>query len=123
MKSSGEGYTPFRVASFSREGALSASDDKRGVGKAGRHRSGDGGPYTWAGGEELKVRPNVTRRLALTLQRATKHVLLTQMSVQPTESKTYSVPRDSTKELCPSMRAIRETASKPLKLASSGVQA
>ena len=35
MKSSGEGYTPFRVASFSREGALSASDDKRGVGKAG----------------------------------------------------------------------------------------
>ena len=77
----------------------------------GKHRSWDGGPYTWAGGEELKVRPNVTRRLALTLQRATKHVLLTQMSVQPTESKTYSVPRDSTKELCPSMRAIQETAS------------
>ena len=92
-------------------------------GKRGKHRSGDGGPYTWAGGEELKVRPNVTRRLALTLQRATKHVLLTQMSVQPTELKTYSVPRDSTKELCPSMRAMKETASKPLKLASSGVRA
>ena len=35
-----------------RASALAGFDDKRGGGEeTGEHRSGDGSPYTWAGGE------------------------------------------------------------------------
>ena len=41
-----------------------------------KDRGGDGSPYTWAGGEEGRVQPNVTRRPALTLQHAPMHVVV-----------------------------------------------